>query len=66
MHYNTLCQGCCEANLPLCILQDTEIIDQIDRDVKRTHPDMHFFCGDSQFAKSNQVLTLFVLNFIQT
>ncbi|WVZ24154.1 hypothetical protein V8G54_002698 [Vigna mungo] len=34
--------------------QDTEIIDQIDRDVKRTHPDMHFFCGDSQFAKSNQ------------
>ncbi|XP_014501375.1 TBC1 domain family member 13 isoform X2 [Vigna radiata var. radiata] len=35
--------------------QDTEIIDQIDRDVKRTHPDMHFFCGDSQFAKSNQL-----------
>lgn len=34
--------------------QDTEIIDQIDRDVKRTHPDMHFFSGDSQFAKSNQ------------
>ncbi|XP_017442326.1 uncharacterized protein LOC108347529 isoform X2 [Vigna angularis] len=35
--------------------QDTEIINQIDRDVKRTHPDMHFFCGDSQFAKSNQL-----------
>ncbi|KAH1250758.1 TBC1 domain family member 13 [Glycine soja] len=35
--------------------QDTEIIDQIDRDVKRTHPDMHFFSGDSQFAKSNQL-----------
>lgn len=34
--------------------QDTEIIDQIDRDVKRTHPDMHFFSGDSKFAKSNQ------------
>ncbi|KAK7318949.1 hypothetical protein RJT34_03658 [Clitoria ternatea] len=34
--------------------QDTEIIDQIDRDVKRTHPDMHFFSGDTQFAKSNQ------------
>ncbi|CAL0306415.1 unnamed protein product [Lupinus luteus] len=34
--------------------QDTEIIDQIDRDVKRTHPDIHFFSGDSQFAKSNQ------------
>ncbi|XP_028101666.1 TBC1 domain family member 13-like isoform X2 [Camellia sinensis] len=34
--------------------QDTEIIEQIDRDVKRTHPDMNFFSGDTQFAKSNQ------------
>ncbi|XP_057431953.1 uncharacterized protein LOC130724688 isoform X2 [Lotus japonicus] len=34
--------------------QDSDIIEQIDRDVKRTHPDIHFFCGDSQFAKSNQ------------
>lgn len=34
--------------------QDTEIIEQIDRDVKRTHPDMHFFSGDSSVAKSNQ------------
>ncbi|MQL76481.1 hypothetical protein Taro_008886, partial [Colocasia esculenta] len=34
--------------------QDSEIIEQIDRDVKRTHPDMHFFSGDSSFARSNQ------------
>ncbi|XWS13409.1 hypothetical protein CRYUN_Cryun36dG0034900 [Craigia yunnanensis] len=34
--------------------QDSEIIEQIDRDVKRTHPDMHFFSGDSQLANSNQ------------
>ncbi|RWV85525.1 hypothetical protein BHE74_00025949 [Ensete ventricosum] len=34
--------------------QDTEVIEQIDRDVKRTHPDMHFFCGDTSLAKSNQ------------
>ncbi|KAK6145811.1 hypothetical protein DH2020_019680 [Rehmannia glutinosa] len=34
--------------------QDAEIIEQIDRDVKRTHPDIHFFSGDSTFAKSNQ------------
>ncbi|KAJ9541598.1 hypothetical protein OSB04_028104 [Centaurea solstitialis] len=34
--------------------QDTEIIEQIDRDVKRTHPDMHFFSGNSAFAKANQ------------
>ncbi|XP_075654125.1 uncharacterized protein LOC142624443 isoform X2 [Castanea sativa] len=33
---------------------DTEIIEQIDRDVKRTHPDMHFFSGNLPFAKSNQ------------
>ncbi|CAK7328434.1 unnamed protein product [Dovyalis caffra] len=34
--------------------QDSEIIEQIDRDVKRTHPDLHFFSGDTSFAKSNQ------------
>ncbi|XP_038991774.1 TBC1 domain family member 13-like [Hibiscus syriacus] len=34
--------------------QDSEIIEQIDRDVMRTHPDMLFFSGDSQLAKSNQ------------
>ncbi|GAB4851888.1 hypothetical protein Ancab_031287 [Ancistrocladus abbreviatus] len=34
--------------------QDTEIIEQIDRDVQRTHPDMPFFSGDTPFAKSNQ------------
>ncbi|XP_062208696.1 uncharacterized protein LOC133910202 [Phragmites australis] len=32
----------------------SEIMEQIDRDIKRTHPDMHFFCGDSSAAKSNQ------------
>lgn len=30
-------------------------MEQIDRDVKRTHPDLHFFSGDSTLAKSNQV-----------
>ncbi|PWA88592.1 ypt/Rab-GAP domain of gyp1p superfamily protein [Artemisia annua] len=34
--------------------QDSEIIEQIDRDVKRTHPDMQFFSGDSAYAKANQ------------
>ncbi|GAB2221754.1 hypothetical protein Drorol1_Dr00012942 [Drosera rotundifolia] len=34
--------------------QDTEIIEQIDRDVQRTHPDMPFFSEDSPFAKSNR------------
>jgi hypothetical protein len=32
------------------IYQESEILEQIDRDVKRTHPDMPFFS-----AKSNQV-----------
>lgn len=30
-------------------------MEQIDRDVKRTHPDMHFFSAESQSAKANQV-----------
>ncbi|CAN1242587.1 TBC1 domain family member 13 [Linum perenne] len=34
--------------------QDSETIEQIDRDVKRTHPGLDFFSGDSSFAKSNQ------------
>nr|KAJ0220300.1 hypothetical protein LSAT_V11C200066180 [Lactuca sativa] len=34
--------------------QDSEIIEQIDRDVKRTHPDIPFFSGDSASSKANQ------------
>jgi hypothetical protein len=44
--------------------QDTELAEQINRDVKRTHPDMDFFCGDTAYACENQVgcylLTYFV------
>jgi hypothetical protein len=44
--------------------KDTEVLEQIERDVMRTHPDMHFFSGDSAVAKSNQdalknILTIF-------
>lgn len=39
-------------------------MEQIDRDVMRTHPDMPFFSGDSTFAKSNQVKPLFRSVFI--
>lgn len=34
--------------------QDTETVEQIERDVKRTHPDMYFFSGDCAFAIENQ------------
>lgn len=34
--------------------QDTETVEQIERDVHRTHPTMHFFSGDSAFAIANQ------------
>ncbi|XP_057766285.1 uncharacterized protein LOC130986777 [Salvia miltiorrhiza] len=34
--------------------QETEVVEQINRDVMRTHPDIQFFSGDSTFAKSNQ------------
>jgi len=47
-------------------LQDTELAEQINRDVKRPHPDMQFFCGDNDFARENQVLSFFwsiIVNF---
>ncbi|KAJ8753209.1 hypothetical protein K2173_017804 [Erythroxylum novogranatense] len=31
--------------------QHTEIAEQIDRDLQRTHPEMKFFSGDSSFSK---------------
>ncbi|OAY68869.1 TBC1 domain family member 13 [Ananas comosus] len=34
--------------------QESEIVEQIDRDVKRTHPEMPFFSSDTSLAKSNQ------------
>ncbi|KAL2634368.1 hypothetical protein R1flu_005847 [Riccia fluitans] len=34
--------------------QDSELTEQIERDVKRTHPDIQFFCGDSEEAHQNQ------------
>ncbi|KAK1298765.1 hypothetical protein QJS10_CPB14g01061 [Acorus calamus] len=34
---------------------DTEIVEQIDRDVQRTHPSMKFFSGDSSVGQKNQV-----------
>jgi len=36
--------------------QDTEIIDQIDRDVKRIHPDMHFFSGVKYVQGMDEIL----------
>ncbi|KAL5213810.1 hypothetical protein ABZP36_002962 [Zizania latifolia] len=44
--------------------QESETVEQIDRDVKRTHPEMQFFNGDSSDALSNQeslkhMLTIF-------
>jgi hypothetical protein len=29
-------------------------MEQIDRDVMRTHPDMHFFSGDSDDAETHR------------
>jgi hypothetical protein len=40
--------------LCVCCLQDNEIMEQIDRDVMRTHPDMHFFSGGSADAEQHR------------
>lgn len=34
--------------------QDAEMMQQIDRDVMRTHPDMHFFSGDGETSKQHR------------
>eukprot|EP00879_Flechtneria_rotunda_P005730 GHRR01006031.1.p1 GENE.GHRR01006031.1~~GHRR01006031.1.p1 ORF type:complete len:476 (+),score=176.35 GHRR01006031.1:122-1549(+) len=34
--------------------KDNEVMEQIDRDVMRTHPDMHFFSGDSTEAEQHR------------
>ncbi|KAF8406941.1 hypothetical protein HHK36_006062 [Tetracentron sinense] len=34
--------------------QDTEIAEQIDRDLQRTHPDMKFFSGDTSLSRKNR------------
>lgn len=34
--------------------RDAEMMEQIDRDVMRTHPDMHFFSGDGELSKKHR------------
>ncbi|PNY12743.1 TBC1 domain family member 13-like protein [Trifolium pratense] len=34
--------------------QHTEIVDQIDRDLQRTHPDMPFFSAETSFSRKNR------------
>ena len=41
--------GGCE-HMHLIAAQDSELREQIERDVMRTHPDMHFFSGDDLAA----------------
>ena len=35
-------------------LQDAEVMEQIDRDVMRTHPGLHFFSGDDGTAVTHR------------
>ncbi|XP_011017761.1 PREDICTED: TBC1 domain family member 13-like isoform X2 [Populus euphratica] len=57
-------QGISHGDHPLSIVKasawhhyfkHTEIAEQIDRDLLRTHPDMKFFSGESSFSKKNRV-----------
>ena len=38
----------------MSLAQDAEMMEQIDRDVMRTHPDMHFFGGSDGAAVLHQ------------
>ena len=48
------CELCCLHNVMLMSWQDAEMMEQIDRDVMRTHPDMHFFSGDGEPSKRHR------------
>jgi len=37
-------------------MQDSEIRDQINKDIMRTHPDMHFFSGDGEAAELHRMV----------
>ena len=45
----------------IACLQHTEVADQIDRDLQRTHPDMKFFSGESSYSKKNRVYLLYII-----
>jgi hypothetical protein len=47
-------------SLLLSNIQESETVEQIDRDVKRTHPEMQFFNAGSSDALANQVGICFV------
>lgn len=34
--------------------KDSDVLEQIERDVRRTHPDMHFFSGDDEVPQQNR------------
>ena len=38
-------------------VQDAEVREQIERDVMRTHPDMHFFSGDDPPAMLHRAVS---------
>ena len=38
--------------------QDAEMMEQIDRDVMRTHPGLHFFSGDDGTAVTHREVSL--------
>lgn len=48
----------CNCDRP-SVWQDNEVLDQVDRDVKRTHPDMHFFSGDDPSAIDHRLVRSF-------
>lgn len=56
---------------PLCLgngsiwnqyFKDAEIVEQIDRDLHRTHQDIKFFSGDSSFSRKNLVVAFNFIN----
>lgn len=51
--HNFLLASCSDA------LQDSEVMSQVERDVLRTHPSLHFFTGDSPDSERHREVGAF-------
>ena len=54
LQHSHCAQQCLPIILKPALCQDAEMMEQIDRDVMRTHPDMHFFSGDGEPSKRHR------------
>ena len=50
----SILESCRRVIIGVLNIQDAEMMEQIDRDVMRTHPGLHFFSGDDGSAVTHR------------